>query len=113
MALTWGEPAFIRDGMNIPASKLAQPPNQTGATRLRPGRRLALTQLLEMQSVLHADSINLELDPKSRAACACAWDKLEERKRILRNRPLPGSLKPEAKSKASKPSIIRPLPDEP
>jgi hypothetical protein len=49
---------------------------------------------MNMQKAL-ADAV---LDPKSephqKACCASAWERLEDRKRILRGRPLPGVLKP-------------------
>jgi hypothetical protein len=63
-------------------------------TRIKPGRRDSLHTLMNMQKAL-ADAV---LDPKSephqKACCASAWERLEDRKRILRGRPLPGVLKP-------------------
>ena len=66
-----------------------------GTTRIRPGRRTALRQALELQERVFAEGIKLEVKPMELAQLARAWDCLEDRKRILRGRPLPGSLKPE------------------
>ena len=57
----------------------------------------AYKQLFEMQSVLHKATVDDSTPAKDKAACARAWETLEERKRILRGRPLPGSLKPTVK----------------
>ena len=54
-------------------------------------RRSKLLQVLEMQEELR-DEMKGALQPMQRAALISAWDKLEERLRILRNKPLPGSL---------------------
>lgn len=43
-----------------------------------------------------------------RAQCARAWDCLEERKRILRNKPLPGQLRPDLEQKKKKPKAWTP-----
>jgi hypothetical protein len=70
--------------------------------RIKPGRRGALLQLIDMQRFLVADALAPKTTPSARAQVARAWEVLEERKRILRGRPLPGSLRPEmAKPKHS------------
>ena len=74
-------------------SNLAAPVN--GATRIRPGRRIALRQALQLQQRVFDEGIKPGVKPLELAQLARAWDCLEDRKRIIRGRPLPGSLKPE------------------
>ncbi len=64
-------------------------------TRRRYGRASARTQLLDMQAKLLADVLNPATKPLERAACARAYEVLEERIRIINGKPLPGHLKPE------------------
>jgi hypothetical protein len=71
-----------------------QPP-ANGSVRIRPGRRNALRQALQLQQRVFDEGIKPGVTPVALAQLARAWDTLEERKRILRGRPLPGSLKPE------------------
>jgi hypothetical protein len=59
----------------------------------------ALTQLYAMQEVLETSVLAPTTPPKEQAQCACAWERLEERKRILRRIPLPGSLRPNPEKK--------------
>lgn len=73
---------------------LAEPSALTGQVK---GGRKFYRQLLDMQDVLYTAALNPDTDASQRAACARAWEVLEERKRIMRGRPLPGSLRPEAK----------------
>jgi hypothetical protein len=67
-------------------------------------RAKALTQANAIQDVVTAKLLELK-DASAResgatvAQLARAWDILEERKRILRGQPLPGSYKPKAKPK--------------
>ena len=71
-------------------------PNTTNAPlvgRISGGRKFYL-QLLAMQDALYTDALRPGTDPADRASCARAWETLEERKRIMRGRPLPSSLKP-------------------
>jgi len=42
-----------------------------------------------MQRALFADALNPKTEPRQRAQVACAWERLEERKRILRMKPKP------------------------
>lgn len=74
---------------------MASPNNIAELPRMKPGRRGAVLQLLDMQRFLVADALNPDTTPAARAQVARAWEVLEERKRILRGRPLPGSLRPE------------------
>jgi hypothetical protein len=48
-----------------------------------------------MQSTLFGLVQNLEVAPHIRAQCARAWSELQERKRVLDGKPLPGQLRPE------------------
>jgi hypothetical protein len=88
---------------------LVDRPAPVNATvRIRPGKRNSLRQVLQLQQaayetilVLKGDVVRSE-DSTLRARLGSAiaqlakgWDTLENRKRILRGRPLPGSLKPE------------------
>ena len=68
--------------------------------RMKPGRRGTLHQILDMQRVLVQDALNEKTPANVRAQVARAYCELEERKRILRGKPLPGSLKPERRKSA-------------
>ena len=50
-----------------------------------------------MQRVLLADALKPETPPRERAQVACAWERLEERKRILRMKPKPKDVEVERK----------------
>lgn len=50
---------------------------------------------VEMQRLLADDVRSPDTRPSDRAKCVLAWDKLEDRKRILKGKPLPGSQRPE------------------
>jgi hypothetical protein len=80
------------DGMD---ALLDQSTPANGGTRIRPGRRIAIRQALQIQQRVFEESLKSGVKPSDLAQLARAWDCLEERKRILRGRPLPGSLKPE------------------
>lgn len=74
----------------------------------------ALTQLYAMQDVLNTSVLDPATPIRERAQCACAWERLEERKRILRGRPLPGSLRPKPKHKRKSYELVQPIePSEP
>lgn len=81
-----------------------------GTTRIRPGRRTALRQALELQERVFAEGIKLEVKPMELAQLARAWDCLEDRKRIIRGHPLPGSLKPEKRqSRGADQKAVEPI----
>lgn len=67
-------------------------------------RQKSYDEALVLQRVLYSRILDPETPDKDRAALVVAWDRLEDRKRILRNRPLPGAYRPESKPKASRPS---------
>src|SRR4051794_19301911 len=74
------------------ASAMAQRPR-------RPRGPRALRQLVAMQDNLYNLALEPSVSATARAKCALAWERLEERKRVLRGKPLPGSLKPLARVK--------------
>lgn len=92
--------------------------NQVTYARLprnQPGRRKSLTQVLNMQDAVYETCMMLRddmcesTDKEERARIASAiastckgWDSLEDRKRVIRGQPLPGSLRPIAKPKKVK-----------
>lgn len=97
--------------------------------RVRPGRRETLHQCLDLQNlafnaalcyrpiVEHAQTKILDSRIASAiASLVKAWDLTQDRKRILRGRPLPGSLKPEpikrAKRKHTDLSPVESLPEK-
>lgn len=90
------------------------------AKRTRKGPRNPRGEIIEMQAILLKDIRNAKTSPVQRAQCARAYDVLEERLRILNNKPLPGMLRPdiaqerEAKraGKRKGPSLL-PLPEVP
>lgn len=57
------------------------------------------TEAKRIQKLLLSDIENGKTKPTTRATLARAWCELEERKRILRGRPLPGQLRPVAPAK--------------
>src|SRR6266496_1407208 len=63
----------------------------------RTHKHRAYLELIEIQALVLSDIRNPETPPAARAQLARAYDVCEERKRILRNRPLPGSLRPDVK----------------
>lgn len=84
----------------------SMPPN--GSTRIKPGRRDSLRQVLDFQRVTHETALLVAKDAKdttkpeerARAASALAnlgksWNTLQDAKRVILGRPLPGSLRPE------------------
>lgn len=66
------------------------------AHRLCPNAKLSQRHAIEMQLVLHEIVTSKAGKPLELASCARAWSDLEERKRILRGKPLPGAFKPVA-----------------
>lgn len=84
----------------------------TGNPNSKPNYPKSYTKARAMQDVVLADVMNPGVKASVRAACVRAWDILEDRCRILRNRPLPGALRPVAKerkprARAVEPSFVR------
>ena len=65
----------------------------------RIGRPSSSAQIIRMQATLLADTLNPKTSPADRAKCAQAWERLEERLRIIRGKPLPGMLRPDVPDK--------------
>ena len=85
------------------------------AKRTRKGPRNPRGDIIDVQRILLADIRNPKTMPHIRAQCARAYDVLEERLRILNNKPLPGQLRPDLqqqKQSKRKPSLL-PLPEVP
>ena len=76
-------------------------PPVSAATRIRPGKRRAVKQVLELQQLVFQKAHDKGVKAAEVAALARAWDSLANRIRILRGQPLPGSLAP--KTKKSRP----------
>lgn len=82
-----------------------------GAPRIKPGRRAALKQLLILQQTLFQAANDPSTSKADLARLAVAWKHLESQKRIVRNKPLPGSLKPVPKPPRGRIIRAEPLPD--
>ena len=72
-------------------------------------------RLLELQRVLETAIKSPKCPVNQLSRLTLAWEVLEERKRILRGRPLPGVLKPELRKLKPKDftHLMIPEPDEP
>jgi hypothetical protein len=79
---------------------------------MRPGKRTSLRCLLELQRNVLSAATKEGVKPRELAQLAGAWVRLEERKRILRNRPLPGSLKPEKPMPRRTPAHLLPFSED-
>jgi len=88
---------------------MASPNDIAKLPRIKPGRRGALAQLLELQRMLVKDGVAPETTAPARAQAARAWCELEERKRIIRMRPKPKDMDV-SKDRARRP---RPYQDHP
>jgi hypothetical protein len=94
--------------------------------RVQPGRRNSLKQVIDLQNAaydcamrLREDALRDGLDSERRAKTATAlgnlikaWDSAEDRKRIIRGKPLPGSLRPSTEKKRSSRALPAPTPEE-
>jgi len=69
--------------------------------RMKYGQLDSLRQCIAMQRAMHKLALDDHSNPSDRTKAALAWTQLEERKRIIRGRPLPGVLTPTT-SKANK-----------
>jgi hypothetical protein len=72
---------------------MASPNNIAELPRIKPGRRGALSQIIEMQRLLFSDARDPKTTPSARAQVVRAWDSLEERKRIIRGHFKPGDVR--------------------
>ena len=82
----------------------------------RPRRKQAYSTATELQAILQKTILNPDTKPSDQAACARAWEVLEERKRILRGKPLPGHLRPELahpRKSSKRVALLATMADEP
>lgn len=105
--------------MNDPEPRIIKP-------RVKPGKANSLRQVVSLQQKayevamrLAEDALRDGLDSERRAKSATAmgnlikaWDSAEDRKRIIRGKPLPGSLRPAAEKKRSSRALPLPSPEE-
>lgn len=79
--------------------------------------RSHVRNLLDLQDMLLSDARRDDISTRERAYTALAWERLEERLRILRNRPLPGNLRPASeprkRTRRIAVDIARPEPEMP
>lgn len=68
------------------------PPSQLGKVLPRPGRRLAIKQLLDLQQLVYDTAFSEGTKAADKAQLSKAWVVLEEQKRILRGKLKPGSI---------------------
>ena len=61
----------------------------------RRGQRRERNQASAIQRVLAETILDPATPPQSRASCATAWSRVQESKRVLDGKPLPGALRPE------------------
>jgi len=105
-------PAAIVPSQQPTTDSPASIPQRRGANRDR-------TQLLKMQQTLFELTQDNAIQPHIRAACARAWSDLQERKRVLDGKPLPGILRPDLeqpganKRRRQKMPSVLPLPEVP
>jgi hypothetical protein len=79
---------------------------------MRPGKRNSLRHLLELQRSVFAAATKEGVEPRELAQLAGAFVRLEDQKRILKGRPLPGSLKPEKPVPRRTPAHLLPFSEE-
>ena len=70
--------------------------------KLLRGNKRDRRQLTDMQQALYEMALASQVEPAVRASCARAWSDLQERKRVLDGKPLPGQLRPDLDQKKSK-----------
>ena len=72
--------------------------------------------LVDLQRTMHKLAQDDSVPPHIRAQCARAWSDLQERKRIMDGKPLPGQLRPDlqqVKERKRKGPSLLPLPEVP
>jgi hypothetical protein len=105
---------------------MSQQQDAASKPRIQPGKRNSLRQVVSLQQKayevamrLAEDALRDGLDSERRAKSATAmgnlikaWDSAEDRKRIIRGKPLPGSLRPSTEKKRSSRALPAPTPEE-
>jgi hypothetical protein len=80
-------------------------------------RQSPVTKIVKMQEVLMRRILNATEDSRDVASCACAWDKLEERRREALGKARLAPVKVDGKSKSSsredRLGRVEPVPTEP
>ena len=80
------------------------------------GRAADRKALVDLQRTMHKLAMSDSVQPHIRAQCARAWSDLQERKRIMDGKPLPGQLRPDlqqVKERKRKGPSLLPLPEVP
>jgi len=89
-----------------PAHNLQTIPSQTcnqSAPQRRWGKSNERQQAVAIQRILEATIKDPATPAQSRASCAAAWSRVQEAKRIIDGKPLPGQLRPDlAQAKGQK-----------
>jgi hypothetical protein len=98
------EPGCVKTSKVAPGNVGRTFPHSTCTVQPPPLRSLvrktkALTQCYALQDLLFQAAHESDCSKADRARLALAWERLEERKRILRRVPLPGSYRPKEKEK--------------
>lgn len=65
-----------------------------------------MSVLLDMQDSLYRATKDPDCEKYDLARLALAWERLEERRRIMKGKPLPGALKPASPKKRGRPGGI-------
>lgn len=73
------------------------------------GPRTALSQAIQLQKLIFKDATNPKTDKMERAQLTQAWDRLEERKRILRMTPKPAAQRVAAKERPARRPTVQAL----
>ena len=71
------------------------PQDQPKAPFPRRGKTRDRMQAIAIQRVLEQTILDPETPAQSRASCAAAWTRIQEAKRIIDGKPLPGQLRPD------------------
>jgi hypothetical protein len=91
-------------------------PAQTKPSTAHRGAHGDRKALVDLQRTMHKLAQDDNVQPHIRAQCARAWSDLQERKRIMDGKPLPGQLRPDLQQvkqhKRKGPSLL-PLPEVP
>jgi hypothetical protein len=76
---------------------------------------LAHKQAHQMQQVLYQIVIDDKTTPSVKASCARVWTLLQDTRRVIRGKPLPGHLRPdlEQRRRSRKPTLLASLPSDP
>ncbi len=80
----------------------------------RKPRSHPLAQIVDMQDQLLKAVLDPDTEPQKKAQCACAWEKLEDRKRILKGIGAPKPVDTQSKKgkQSSTSGPLEPIPEE-